>query len=126
MKKQKLQAGDRAKITDAKVNGQAVGQIVEILAEEKVNEFGTVFRARFIDSNEQLYLNDQYIDKLDRHAVIKRVTKGKNAGQFRFVLIGDNYEPIGQSHPETYKTKAMAKKTLKEYFNAFKVTDLTN
>lgn len=123
MKKQKLQVGDRAKIADHEINGPRVGQIVEILAEEKVNEFGTTFRARFIDSNEQLYLSDQYIDKLERHAVIKRVAKGKNTGQFRFVLIGDNHEPIGQSHPETYKKKAKAIQTLNEYFNDFKIVD---
>jgi len=63
--------------------------------------------------------------KKSRRAIIKRVNKGRNKGQFRFVLIGDNGEMVADSHPETYTAKAMCKKTLTKYFASFRIVDET-
>ena len=52
-------------------------------------------------------------------AIIIRVTKGKNKGQFRFKLVGFNGEAIAQSHPETYKNLVDCEATLDKYFSSF-------
>lgn len=54
-------------------------------------------------------------------AYILKVTKGKNAGQFRFVLKASNGEIVAVSHPETYTSKKMAEKTIKNCFPNFKI-----
>lgn len=54
-------------------------------------------------------------------AVIKKINKGNLKGQFRFVLVADNGEPIAQSWAETYKTKQMVKKTLNKFFPNFEI-----
>jgi uncharacterized protein YegP (UPF0339 family) len=56
-------------------------------------------------------------------AVIKKVNKGKSKGQFRFVLIAENGEPIAQSWTESYTTKQMIKKTLARLFPEFEIID---
>jgi uncharacterized protein YegP (UPF0339 family) len=58
-------------------------------------------------------------------AIIKKITKGKLMGQFRFILVANNEEPIAQSWTESYTTKQMAIKTIKKYFSNFKIIDLT-
>jgi hypothetical protein len=56
-----------------------------------------------------------------KKAVITLVTRGKLAGQFRFVLKAKNGEIVASSYPETYKSKKMAEKTLKAHFAEFQI-----
>lgn len=58
-------------------------------------------------------------------AVIRRVTKGKRKGEFRFTLYGTNGEKVGTSHPETYEREAKAVKTLRKYFPNFVIYSTT-
>lgn len=119
--KSRLQVGDRAKILNKRISGEAVGQVVIILAEEKINEFNSTFRVRFIDSNEQTYLNETYLKRLNRYAILKRTRNG----QFRFTLIGDNYKVVGSCHTQKYNRKETAVSTLNEYYNSFRIVDKT-
>jgi len=54
-------------------------------------------------------------------AIIKKVVRGKNKGQFRFLLIAKNGEPVAQSHPETYHNERDLLKTLRNYFPGFEI-----
>jgi uncharacterized protein YegP (UPF0339 family) len=54
-------------------------------------------------------------------AKITKVTKGKLKGQFRFILIADNGEPVAQSWPESYTTKQKCLQTLKKLFSNFEI-----
>jgi len=56
-------------------------------------------------------------------AIIKVVTRGKNKGQFRFILKADNGENL--SPQETYTQKHNVKKILEKYFPNFTVVDNT-
>lgn len=56
-------------------------------------------------------------------AKIKQVTHGKQKGQFRFVLKGDNGEIVG--HGETYTSKSECLQTLNKYFPNFQIVDET-
>lgn len=58
-------------------------------------------------------------------AKIKQISRGKEKGQFRFVIISSNNEPIAQSWPESYTTKQMCLKTVKKYFPDFEIEDCT-
>lgn len=58
-------------------------------------------------------------------AVLKKVTKGKNKGQYRFILYSTNGEVIAQSHPETYTQKHSAKDTIRNNFPNFALVDKT-
>lgn len=58
-------------------------------------------------------------------AKIKKVKSGRNKGQFRFVLIANNGEPVADSHPESYKNKADLIDTLNKFFPSFDIIDLT-
>lgn len=55
-------------------------------------------------------------------AEIIKVTKGRHAGQWRFVLKSKNGQIVAQSHPETYTTIQMCKKTLGNLFPNFSIT----
>lgn len=57
-------------------------------------------------------------------AVIKKVSKGKAKGQFRFVLFGKNGEPVAQSWTESYTSKQMCVKTLRNLFPNFTIVNL--
>lgn len=59
---------------------------------------------------------------MKRKAVITH-PRGKYKKQFRFVLVGDNSEPLGQS--EFYKNREDLMKTLKKYFKDFEIEDKT-
>lgn len=54
---------------------------------------------------------------------IKTVSRGKEKGQFRFILIGNNGEPVAQSWPESYATKQKCVQTLKRLFPDFEIVD---
>lgn len=54
-------------------------------------------------------------------AEIIKITRGKNKGQFRFILKAKNGEIVAHSHPETYTSIQMCKKTLKKYFPNFEI-----
>lgn len=69
-------------------------------------------------------LKKRYFPAMKRQAIIRQAT-GKKAGQFRFILIGDNYEPVGGGCNETYTQKHNAIKTIKEYFPSFSIVDMT-
>lgn len=56
-------------------------------------------------------------------AIIKKVTKGPNKGQYRFVLVGDNGENLSQT--ETYTQKHNVIEVLAKYFPNFEVVDKT-
>jgi uncharacterized protein YegP (UPF0339 family) len=55
------------------------------------------------------------------YAIIQKVTKGRNAGQWKFTLHGRNGEMVAQSHPETYKQKEMCEQTLINLFPNFEI-----
>ncbi len=54
---------------------------------------------------------------------IKKIKTGKNAGQFRFVLKGDNGENL--SPKENYTQKHNVTEVLKKYFPGFEIVDET-
>lgn len=56
-------------------------------------------------------------------AIIKKVTKGKKAGQFRFKLVADNGEDLSQN--ETYTQKHNVIEVLTKYFPNFVIVDET-
>jgi hypothetical protein len=56
-------------------------------------------------------------------AIIKRVKRGKNKGQFRFILKGDNGENLSQN--ETYTQKHNVWEVLNKYFPEFNVEDIS-
>lgn len=56
-------------------------------------------------------------------AIIKKVTKGKKRGQFKFVLEADNGENL--SAQETYTQKHNVIKVLEKYFPNFAIIDQT-
>jgi uncharacterized protein YegP (UPF0339 family) len=58
-------------------------------------------------------------------AVIQKVTRGRQKGQFKFVLFASNGEPIADSHPETYTQKHSAMETLRANFSDFVIVDQT-
>ena len=58
-------------------------------------------------------------------AIIKRVSRGKKKGEFRFVLKGDNGEIIGSSGSESYTQKHNCVDVLEKYFPKFDIVDLT-
>lgn len=60
-----------------------------------------------------------------KKALIKKVSKGKKKGEFRFVLLAKNGEPIAQSFPETYTQKHNCISTLENHFPDFEILDLT-
>lgn len=100
--------------------------IKEIMAEDKgllplIKEQGT----RVVYSKENFTLESIYdIFKIDNmKAVIKRVTHGKQKGQFRFILKAGNNEPI--AHGETYTQKHNVKELLEKYFPLFTIEDKT-
>lgn len=58
-------------------------------------------------------------------ALIKKVSKGKQKGQFRFVLIGKNGQVIATSGTENYTQKHSCIETLEANFPQFKIVDTT-
>jgi len=57
-------------------------------------------------------------------AIIKRVKSGKLKGQFRYILVANNGEPIADAR-ETYTKKHNVIKLLKKYFSDFIISDLS-
>jgi uncharacterized protein YegP (UPF0339 family) len=55
--------------------------------------------------------------------IIKRVSKGKRKGEFRFVLIGDNGENLSQQ--ESYTQKHNVIEVIEKYFSNFPIVDAT-
>jgi uncharacterized protein YegP (UPF0339 family) len=55
-------------------------------------------------------------------AIIKQVTHGKNKGQWRFILKGQNGETV--AHGETYKNKGDMLQTLSRYFPNFPISNI--
>lgn len=60
-----------------------------------------------------------------KKALIKRVSKGKRKGEFRFILVAANGEPIAQSFPESYTQKHNCISVLEKHFPEFTIEDLT-
>ncbi len=60
-----------------------------------------------------------------KKALIKKVSKGSKVGEFRFILVAANGEPIAQSHPETYTQKHSCISVLEKHFPDFEICDLT-
>ena len=60
-----------------------------------------------------------------KKAFIKTVSKGKQKGQFRFVLKASNGETIAVSSPESYTQKHSAIETLTANFPDFQIVDKT-
>lgn len=60
---------------------------------------------------------------ITKKAHIQKVTKGKNAGQYKFILKARNGEVIAVSHPETYRMKIKCKQTLRRCFPDFEIVD---
>ena len=60
-----------------------------------------------------------------RTATIKQVKKGKQKGQFRFVLKGSNGKVVGTSGTENYTQKHSCIETLNEDFEQYKIIDST-
>ena len=58
-------------------------------------------------------------------AIIKTVSKGKQKGQFRFVLVAANGEIVATSGSESYTQKHNCIKTLEALFPQFEITDKT-
>jgi len=58
-----------------------------------------------------------------KKAVIKRVSHGKLKGQYRFILVAANGEPIATS--ETYTQKHNVTELLATHFSDFEVVDKT-
>ena len=58
-------------------------------------------------------------------ALIKKVTKGRFKGQFRFVLKASNGEVIATSATEFYTQKHNVREVLEKYFPNFEIIDLT-
>ncbi len=56
-----------------------------------------------------------------KRAIIKKVSKGRNKGQFRFVLKASNGEIVAQSHPETYERLQSCLDTLNNNFPDFDI-----
>jgi uncharacterized protein YegP (UPF0339 family) len=61
-----------------------------------------------------------------KKALIKKVSKGKLKGQYRFVLKAENGETVAVSSPESYTQKHSALETLEANFPDFKIIDKTN
>lgn len=55
--------------------------------------------------------------------LVKRITQGKQKGEFRFVLKADNHENLSPN--ETYKNKQGLMDTLEKYFPNFEIVDTT-
>lgn len=60
-----------------------------------------------------------------KKAIIKLVSKGKQKGQFRFVLLAENGEVIATSGSETYTQKHSCIETLESNFPNFTIIDKT-
>lgn len=56
-------------------------------------------------------------------AIIKKIKKGRNKGQFRFVLKADNGENLSQN--EAYHNKGDILSVIAKYFGNFQVVDET-
>lgn len=56
-----------------------------------------------------------------RKAVITKVKKGREKGQFRFTLFGDNGESVGNSGKENYHNLNDIVATLTKYFPSFTI-----
>ncbi len=56
--------------------------------------------------------------------IIKKVSKGPNKGQFRFLIKGDNGENLSQQ--ETYTQKHNVIEVITKYFPHFTIEDKTN
>lgn len=56
-------------------------------------------------------------------AIVKKVSKGKLKGQFRFVLKAKNGEIIATSGTESYTQKHNCISVLKEHFPNFKIIE---
>lgn len=57
-------------------------------------------------------------------AIIKNIKTGKQVGQFKFILLADNGEPLDPR--DFYHNLDDLKKMLEKYFPAFEVIDLSN
>lgn len=57
-------------------------------------------------------------------AIIKNIKSGKQSGQFKFILLADNGEPLDPR--DFYHNLDDVKKMLEKYFPAFEIIDLTN
>ncbi len=57
-------------------------------------------------------------------AIIKNIKTGKQSGQFKFILLADNGEPLDPR--DFYHNLDDLKKMLEKYFPAFEVIDLSN
>lgn len=60
-----------------------------------------------------------------KKALLKKVSKGKLKGQYRFVLKAANGETVAVSNPETYVAKHSAVETLQNNFQDFQIVDQT-
>lgn len=58
-------------------------------------------------------------------AYIKKISKGKQVGKFRFVLKGNNGEVIATSGTQSYNQKQSCIQTLENCFPQFEITDTT-
>jgi len=59
-----------------------------------------------------------------KKAIIKKVSHGKLKGQYRFILIAANGEPIADAR-ETYTQKHNVTELLATHFSDFEVVDKT-
>lgn len=67
-------------------------------------------------------LRQNYVPTVKRKAIIRKGT-GIYDNQFRFILVGDNGEPVGGSNNEWYYSKQSAVDTLREYYPGFRIVD---
>lgn len=58
-----------------------------------------------------------------KKAIIKTVKSGKRKGQFRFILVAKNGEPIANSGNESYTQKHNCISVLKNHFPEFTIID---
>jgi len=111
--KSKLNVGDRVRI-DLPASAHNRETVIVVKAGTNgVHMVGGVYSAY------HSVLEEKYLKRIRRYAVLKPTRNG----QFRFNLIGENGKVIATS--ETYTRKTMALKTLRNYFNDFRVEDRT-
>jgi uncharacterized protein YegP (UPF0339 family) len=58
-------------------------------------------------------------------AYIKKVSKGKQKGRYRFVLKAGNGEVVGTSGTQSYSSKQGCKQTLIDCFGQYEIIDTT-
>lgn len=56
---------------------------------------------------------------MNRQCIVKKVLRGKNKGQWRFILRADNYEVL--AHSESYHNLEDVMNMVYEYFPDFKI-----